>query len=254
MNDLQLGLHRPAPDGRAARRRSGRFLNHCRASYAGDGSGAVADYIPELSKADPAQFGIGLATIDGHVYEVGDSQIEFTIQSISKPFVYALALEDSRACGGRAAKIGVEPSGDAVQLDQPRPRHRRPFNPMVNAGAIASAALVAARAAEARLDAPARHASALSPAGRSTIDEAVYRSERATGHRNRAIAYLLRNFGIVEASAEEALDALLPPVLDPGQLPRPRGHGGDAGQRRRQSGHRRARAARRACRATCSAS
>ena len=115
MNDLQLGLHRPALEGHAAPA-LGRFLNHCRASYAGDGSGAVANYIPELSKANPAHFGIGLATIDGHVYEAGDSQVEFTIQSISKAFVFALALE---RLGPEQveAKIGVEPSGEAVQFD-----------------------------------------------------------------------------------------------------------------------------------------
>ena len=72
----------------------------------------MADYIPELSKANPRHFGVALATIDGHVYEVGDSGIEFTIQSISKAFIFALALEtvdqeQIEAC------VGVEPSGEA---------------------------------------------------------------------------------------------------------------------------------------------
>jgi glutaminase len=56
-----------------------RFLDHCHAEFAGENRGAVADYIPELGKADPDHFGISLATIDGHVYEVGDSRIPFTI-------------------------------------------------------------------------------------------------------------------------------------------------------------------------------
>ena len=70
-----------------------RFLDHCHAEFSAENGGAVADYIPELGKADPDHFGIGLATIDGHVYEVGDSRILFTIQSMSKPFVFALALD-----------------------------------------------------------------------------------------------------------------------------------------------------------------
>ena len=70
-----------------------RFLIHCHAQFRDDNSGAVADYIPQLKKVDPRYFGVSLATIDGHVYEVGDSAVPFTIQSISKAFVFALALE-----------------------------------------------------------------------------------------------------------------------------------------------------------------
>src|SRR4051812_31250219 len=69
------------------------FIAQTHATLASDSSGAVADYIPELGKADPEHFGIALATLDGHVYEIGDSAASFTIQSISKAFVFALALE-----------------------------------------------------------------------------------------------------------------------------------------------------------------
>ncbi|MCX7063666.1 MAG: glutaminase, partial [Proteobacteria bacterium] len=75
-------------------------------------SGQVASYIPELAKADPAAFGIVLATVDGHVYEVGRTRQTFTIQSISKPLIYGVALEDQGRERVREA-IGVEPSGDA---------------------------------------------------------------------------------------------------------------------------------------------
>src|SRR5664279_6104308 len=88
------------------------FLKRCVTIYGAENSGAVADYIPELSKANPTHFGIGLATIDGHVYEAGDSAVEFTIQSISKAFVFALAL-DLVGPERVEAKIGVEPSGEA---------------------------------------------------------------------------------------------------------------------------------------------
>jgi glutaminase len=117
-----------------------RFLIDCRAKFSGENSGDVADYIPELGKADPAHFGISLATLDGHVYEVGDSRIPFTIQSISKAFVFALAL-DTLGATRVESTIGVEPSGDAfnsIRLNA----DNHPFNPMVNSGAIACSGLI----------------------------------------------------------------------------------------------------------------
>lgn len=167
--------------------------------------GAVASYIPELTKADPAWFGIALATVDGHVYEVGDTRQPFTIQSISKPFVYGLALADE----GRdqvLSKVGVEPSGDAFNSISLYQDSGRPFNPMINAGAIASTGLVRENGAGERI---ARILELCSRcAGRAlTIDEAVYRSESDTGFRNFAIGYMLRNFGILESAPEPVLDA-----------------------------------------------
>jgi glutaminase len=90
-----------------------RFLERCHAEFAGDTSGSVADYIPELGKADPDQFGISLATTDGHVYEVGDTRIPFTIQSMSKPFVFALALDTL----GRAIRRSLQL--DPAQFPEP---------------------------------------------------------------------------------------------------------------------------------------
>jgi len=172
--------------------------------YARLTDGELATYIPELAKADPEWFAICLATTDGHIYEVGDSDQPFTIQSISKPFVYGLALED-RGAAGVLAKIGVEPTGDAFNAISLTPGSGRPLNPMINAGAIAATALVAGRSADDRL---ARLLGTLALyAGRPLgIDDAVYRSERATGHRNRAIGHMLRNFDILDGDPEPALD------------------------------------------------
>jgi len=117
-----------------------RFLAHYNSAFAAEKSGSVASYIPELSKADPDHFGIALATTDGHVYAVGDSDMPFTIQSISKAFVFALALEKLGA-ERVEAKIGVEPSGEAFNSIRLR-SDNRPFNPMVNAGAIACSGLI----------------------------------------------------------------------------------------------------------------
>jgi glutaminase len=167
-------------------------------------AGDVATYIPELAQADPGWFGISLATADGHVYEVGDTRQPFTIQSISKPFVYGLALED-RGKTAVLERIGVEPTGDAfneISLESPT---GRPRNPMINAGAIAASSLVAGRSQEDRWERILALFS-IYAGRRLALDETVYRSERDTGHRNRAISHMLRNFGIIDADPEPALD------------------------------------------------
>ena len=181
-----------------------RYLEELHQHHAARCDGQVATYIPELAHADPDHFGICLATSDGYVYEVGDTQSPFTIQSISKPFAYGLALGDR----GRARvleKVGVEPSGEAFNSIRLAADSGRPLNPMVNAGAIATTSLVAGDSAGDRLH---RLLATLSLyAGRPLeLDQDVYRSERETGHRNRAIAHLLRNFSILEDEPEGPLD------------------------------------------------
>ncbi len=117
------------------------YLQRLHERWRGDASGAPADYIPPLAAADPGWFGIAIATTDGHCYEVGDSRHPFTIQSISKPFTYGLALADL-GFAAVDAKVGVEPSGDAFNSISLAPDSGRPLNPRINAGAITSASLV----------------------------------------------------------------------------------------------------------------
>jgi glutaminase len=180
-----------------------RFLTRCYEEFRADDSGAVADYIPELKRANPAHFGIGLVTIDGHIYEVGDSAVPFTIQSVSKAFVFALALElvgEERV----AAAIGVEPSGEAFNSIR-LTNDNRPFNPMVNAGAIACSGLIHQVDGAAAFE---RIRAKLSEfAGRELgVDDAVHASEVTTGNRNRAIAWLLRNYSVVLGDVDAVLD------------------------------------------------
>ncbi len=180
-----------------------RFLTSCYEEFKSDNSGAVANYIPELERANPAHFGIGLVTIDGHVYEIGDSAVPFTIQSVSKAFVFALALEmvgEERV----AAAIGVEPSGEAFNSIR-LTADNRPFNPMVNAGAIACSGLIHQVDGAAAFE---RIRAKLSQfAGRELgVDDAVHASEYTTGHRNRAIAWLLRNYLVLQGDVDAVLD------------------------------------------------
>ena len=180
------------------------YLHDLREQFARLDAGDVADYIPELAKASSDSFGIAVATTEGHVYEIGDSRHEFTIQSISKPFVYGLALEDN----GRADvlnKIGVEPTGDAFNSISLDPENGRPANPMINAGAIASAGMIMGHDDDKKINRVMDMLSAY--AGRPlSLDEAVYLSESGTGHRNRAIGYMLRNFNILEDDPSATLD------------------------------------------------
>src|SRR5258708_26088620 len=95
-----------------------RFLTDCHTEFSAENSGAVADYIPELNKADPNHFGIDLTTLAGHVYEIGDTRIPFTIQSMSKAFVFALAL-DTLVPHQAASVSRLEPSGDPFDSIRP---------------------------------------------------------------------------------------------------------------------------------------
>ena len=165
--------------------------------------GAVATYIPELAVADPEQLGVAVTSVLGHCYEAGDAAAEFTIQSISKPFVYALAIEELGLVEVRK-HVGVEPSGqpfNAISFDDAG----RPANPMINVGAITATSLIPAESAAERFK---RIRDALSAfAGRPLeLDERVYASEASTGDRNVALAGLARANGVLAGRVEDAVD------------------------------------------------
>ncbi len=166
--------------------------------------GQVADYIPELSKANPDWLGICVATVDGRIYTAGDTDVPFTIQSVSKPFLYGYALREY----GRdyvLSHVGVEPTGEAfnaIVLDE---INNRPFNPMVNAGAMAVAELMKGATPAERED----HLLELFGqfAGRTLrVNDAVFLSEKETGHRNRAIAHMMLNTKMIGSEPEALLD------------------------------------------------
>lgn len=179
-------------------------LRELHATFQSLDDGEVASYIPELAKANPKSFGISLVSVNGQAVDVGDFAEEFTIQSVSKPFVFGQALEDH----GREdvlSTIGVQPIGEAfnsITLDEVS---NRPFNPMINAGAIAAADLIEGQ------DLPERVSRMLAMfqryCGRQVyVDNSVFTSERATGHRNRAIAHLMLNFGMISDRISDSLE------------------------------------------------
>jgi glutaminase len=180
------------------------YLDRIRAEHAEVNDGALASYIPELTRVDPKGFGLSLSSGDGYVYESGDAAVEFTIQSISKPFTYALAL-DRIGQDAVDARIGVEPSGEAFNEISVDKTTKTPKNPMINAGAIAAVSLIPASTPDERFALIQDFYSAF--AGRRLeLDHDVYASEKASGSRNRAIAYMLQSFGVLDDDPDDVLD------------------------------------------------
>lgn len=180
------------------------YLTDLHEKYRQLNTGAVADYIPELAEADPNWFGICVVTTEGRVFDTGDCEQLFTVQSMSKALTYGLALEDH----GREyvnSKVSNEPTGEAfnsIVLDE---ETNRPYNPMVNAGAIATTDLIKGK------DGTERLKRLLNMFERYTgrqhdIYMPVFLSEKSSGFRNRAIAYLMLNFGMVSDRIDETLD------------------------------------------------
>lgn len=188
-------MRNPVPD----------LLDELRRECADDDGGEVLATVPELADADPDRFGIALCTIHGTVYGSGDADHRFTIQSISKPFAYALALAD-RGRETVLEHVGVEPSGDAfneISLEQ----NGRPRNPMINIGAITTHALIGDPGLSSE-ERDARVVAGLSAfAGRQLeVDEAVFESERGAASRNLALAYLVHAQGKLEGEPHDAVD------------------------------------------------
>ncbi|MGW2841724.1 glutaminase A [Streptomyces sp. NPDC001493] len=168
-------------------------LGELRARFAGIRHGEVASYIPELTRADPDAFGLALVSMDGHLYSAGEARTPFTVQSVSKPFVYALALAEL-GLDEVSAWVSAEPSGEAFNAINLEHGTGRPANAMVNAGALVASSLVPDTPDRPRFERILAFLGRF--AGRALdVDEAVYRSESETGDRNRALAYLIRSAG-----------------------------------------------------------
>jgi glutaminase len=171
------------------------------------GEGKLANYIPALAQVDPMKFGIAFADKEGRVHGAGDCGEPFSIQSISKVFTLALALD--RVGSSLWERVGREPSGSAfnsiVQLEQ---EHGVPRNPLINPGAmVVTDQLIGDRGAGAAI------ADLLALLREEAQDESVYvdedvaRSESETGARNRSLAWFMKSFGILRNAPETVLSA-----------------------------------------------
>jgi glutaminase len=173
--------------------------------YRTNGDGAVADYIPILAGASPEWFGISVVGARGRSFEIGDVETTFSVQSVSKPFVFALVCE---AIGYDEARrrLGVNSTGFpfdslmAVELNVDRT-----MNPLVNAGAMATTSLVPGDTADEKWE---RIQEGLSRfAGRQlSVNQEVYSSESATNLRNQGIAHLLESYGRLYFDPDEATE------------------------------------------------
>ena len=165
--------------------------------------GRVADYIPELAKADPGAFGMYMLEADGESLAFGDVETRFSAQSVSKVIILAAALK-FRGFDETFSHVMMEPSGDSfnsiLKLDT---RSSLPFNPMINAGAIQTVSLLTDDLLFADLLGFAR---ALCLDESITVDEKVFRSEFMTGDRNRAIGYLLKSKGVLASDPKRTVD------------------------------------------------
>lgn len=170
-------------------------------------NGRVASYIPALSKANPNHIGISVIDKEGKVFSAGDSSIKFTIQSISKVLALIIAVTE---LGEKSVfeKVGYngsdDPFNNITNLDYPNTIH--PTNPMINAGAIVVTSLIEGSGKE-KFDKILNLIRVITGNKEIDYNKEVYLSEKDTGDRNRAIAYLMKSKGMIHGNVEEILDA-----------------------------------------------
>lgn len=166
--------------------------------------GEPSSSIPALAGADREKLAVVVATADGHIYEAGDSRDPFSIQSISKAFVYGLALED-RGFEGVDAKIDVEPSGESFNRISLNAETNKPANAMINAGAITASWLVDPHRGTSRRERIRQVFSRC--AGRDLeMNADIYAQEHRSGDRNRALGWMLSSVGVIEEDPTPALE------------------------------------------------
>lgn len=169
--------------------------------------GNVANYIPGLDKAGKEDLGICLLDMDGNRYLYGDYNKKFTIQSVSKPIALMLAMLDNGA-DYVFSKVGTEPTGDAfnsmIRLETAI--IKKPYNPMINAGAIAVSSMIKGENKEDKFKRLLDFFKLVTENDTLKYNEDIYSGENRTGNKNRAMAYFMKNDGIIEGDVEDALD------------------------------------------------
>lgn len=169
--------------------------------------GKLADYIPELTKANPDDFGIYIISNDKKHSKAGDYHKQFTIQSIVKPILLLQALIDN---GIEYVKshVGVEATGkpfDAINYNDQSLLSEN-INPMVNMGAIAMCTLIKGNTYDDKFNRLLELTRKLADNPDIELDQDVYLSEKRTGNKNRALAYLLKTYGMIQDDVEDVID------------------------------------------------
>jgi glutaminase len=169
--------------------------------------GKVASYIPELSKANGEALGMCITTLEGEEFFAGDYEMKFTIQSISKVITLMLAITDN-GVDYVFSKIGMEPTEGAFNsiISLENNNDQKPLNPMINSGAIAIVSLISGDTAEDKFNRVLEFTRKITGNPDININESVYESEKATGNRNRSLAYFMKSTGVIEGDVEEVLD------------------------------------------------
>ena len=161
-------------------------------------------YAPESAGQEARQFAVSLVTADGELHEAGDREVPFALQSVSKVLAYGLALEDH----GRdevLRRVGVEPTGEAFNSIAFDELNRRPFNPMVNAGALVTTDLIRGKNPEEKLGRILTRLRRWADNPSLEVDRDIFERELRTADRNRAIAYLMRSQGMIAGDVEALL-------------------------------------------------
>lgn len=168
--------------------------------------GKVAEYIPELAKQDPLLLGAAVVNPEGEVHAAGAFRTRFTLQSISKLISLMVALMDHGE-EGVFSKVGMEPTGDPFHslYKLEITEEAKPLNPMINAGAIVVSSLIRGESVEERAERVIRLVREMADNPEIDMNRDVYRSERDTADRNRALAYFLKGCGVID-DVEETLD------------------------------------------------
>ena len=169
--------------------------------------GHVATYIPELANVDPGKLGICISMDDGREYFAGDHQVSFTMQSVVKPLILLQALIDSGTETVRSL-VGVEATGtpfDAFNYSDQALTGAH-INPMINTGAIALCTLIQGGSYEHRFRRLLELTRRLTGNPHLEVDQAVYRSEQLSGNKNRALAYMLKAYGMISDPVDEILN------------------------------------------------
>ncbi|WP_116708502.1 glutaminase A [Actinomycetospora cinnamomea] len=186
-----------------------RQLDELHAKYRTFGEDQVVGYYPPDAPDDERHhFGLAGTNVDGTQWQAGDCSVRFPLHSVSKVFTYGLALEDN-GTAEVLRRVGVEPSGDpfnSITFDE---ANHRPHNPMINAGALVAANLVAGRDVDEKVDRILACYRAYSGNPELAVDQRILRQQLRSNDRNLGLCYIMRSLGMIDGDIDEVVETYL---------------------------------------------